>query len=377
MANPKRIKTSKRLKLTRRTLDMAYAMNKTYDLKMQKYCNRAIAELIQRSPSAVTRYLDDLKKSVGKEKRELLSVKGRPVLTEKQMEMAYKLNQVYDLKMAGRTNEEIAGIVGLGETYVSEYLNILRESVSEEKAKKLSKIVRERKLKLTEGELEFAYRLNRIYDMKMAGLSQSLAADRVFRERIERYVAILKASVGPEKAKKLGSWKRRRLSAVDIRKAYRMNIVYDLRVKRRLSYKQILAILRQRGLAKSVGTVWDDVHDLADAVGPKKRKLLLTEVSGAKARRERKRAGLKAWLEEHPFRPPPNNAQKGKIKPVSKRERDRIASAKWDIWAVKPTGQIQREILRLDRQIATAANPNRTNKLAIQRGVLTRILENY
>lgn len=154
--------------LTKQDLDRSNRLNKVFDLKIRGLTDREIGEKLNVSHSTVSRDIKLLKKSVGKKTLKRLERKSRPRLTERELKRVYRLNKVFDLKLQGLTQMEIAKELKVSRDTVLRDLEILENAVGEKTAKKLAKKGRS---KLTKKELNRAFVLNKVFGLRLNGLS--------------------------------------------------------------------------------------------------------------------------------------------------------------------------------------------------------------
>ncbi len=350
-------------------------MNQVYDLKVAGWNARTIAKKLGKNEVQISSDLKILSESVKSEsKKARLLERGRPELTKKRLDMAYRQKEVYNRRLkAEETIEEIAEALKVDFTLISHDLHDLAGSVSEETAGKLLEKRERKEKRLTEKDLRFAYLLNQIYDLRIKErLTLADIGKRVHRDQttISNAIKLLEKSTGKETAAKLRKWGRQKLTERSQNKAYRMNHVYNLR-KQGKSEVEIAKMLNT-----DPGTIAVDLADLKKSVKPERRKRLEKRVKPWTVRRRNEKAKVLRWIEDHPFKAPALDPAKADNR-MSKTRASRIESAVWNKWVKRYPGEMMKRIERLDRAIQKTRNPNELNSLAIERRTIIDLLRYY
>lgn len=188
----------KRPKLGKRELERAHRRNKVFNLRMKRWSQATIAEKLKVDQTTVSRDIRFLIDSVGKKTAKKLKKEGRPRATKRILKTAYRLNRVFNLRMKGLTQRQIAKEIGTDQSKVSLYLKMLTESVGKKTVERLKNPV-------TPKMIERAQALNKVFNLRVLGLTIREIAEETGRVRsnIHKDLTILRDSVEEETAKKL------------------------------------------------------------------------------------------------------------------------------------------------------------------------------
>ena len=125
---------------------------------------------------------------------------------------AYRLNELYDLRMQGFSIAEIAEYFGLSRVQIRRNLKELMQCVSPKTAellrnpkKRPSEAYTAPKAPLMEKTLKVAYRRNKVLDLRMQGLTLREIANKVgvSHEQVRLDLAAIRRAVSPETREKL------------------------------------------------------------------------------------------------------------------------------------------------------------------------------
>ena len=188
--------------------------------------------------------------------------------------------------------------------------------------------------KLTPKRLKEAYRLNRVFDLRMKGLSEARIAKRTgvgYTQALED-LELLKKFVGEKTAEKL------------------KNPI-------RPSEKPVMKI----------------PTNLLEKIAREEAERKRTRES-QEAKRKRTRERIRKWLEEHPLRVP-TLSESGKE--LKRQDFDAAQTRKFGEYAKSTPGEIMEEIIRIDKQLKGVKTISEANILASERNALTGLLSVY